>query len=138
MGYPFSEDETVQDAFRKVIIADIKLIHLSGDIEDRSEMERSLQEFVFESIWSRQLENLQGFIDKETYSLETLFLAYTQLTKDHFTDFVAQLRFILNQKRLFVSSKGYIGWGPEAMMPGDKIVVLFGARMPFVLRKIPS
>lgn len=134
MDYPFSEDETVQDAFRKVIVAVANLIHLSGDIENRSEMER----LVFEIFWSRQLENLQGFIDKETYSLETLFLAYTQLPKEHFTDFVAQLRFILNQKRLFVSSKGYIGWGPEAMMPGDKIVVLFGARMPFVLRKIPS
>ncbi|KAM6506424.1 hypothetical protein FSOLCH5_013405 [Fusarium solani] len=37
-------------------------------------------------------------------------------------------------RRLFVTSKGYVGLGPAAMMEGDRIVVLFGGSVPFVLR----
>lgn len=35
-----------------------------------------------------------------------------------------------------MSSKGYIGLGPEVMEPGDLICILFGRQVPFVLRKL--
>lgn len=37
--------------------------------------------------------------------------------------------------RFFATKKGYIGFGPRGMKDGDVLVVLYGADMPFVLRK---
>lgn len=38
-------------------------------------------------------------------------------------------------RRLYTSSKGYIGLGPEALQPGDKICVISGALVPLILRQ---
>lgn len=38
-------------------------------------------------------------------------------------------------RRLFITSRGHLGLGPAAMLPGDKVVVLFGAELPLVLRQ---
>lgn len=38
--------------------------------------------------------------------------------------------------RLFRTSKGYIGVGPETMVPGDMVTLLFGGRVPFLLRQL--
>ncbi|KAF1953838.1 hypothetical protein CC80DRAFT_131627 [Byssothecium circinans] len=38
-------------------------------------------------------------------------------------------------RRLFVTSERQLGLGPVAMMSGDVVVVLFGGRVPFVLRR---
>ena len=37
-------------------------------------------------------------------------------------------------RRFFISSSGYIGLVPSATMIGDRICVLSGGRMPYVLR----
>jgi hypothetical protein len=37
-------------------------------------------------------------------------------------------------RRPFTSEKGYVGLGPDDIVPGDKIVVFCGAEMPHVLR----
>ncbi|KAK8118392.1 uncharacterized protein PG998_003018 [Apiospora kogelbergensis] len=39
-------------------------------------------------------------------------------------------------RRFFVTDKGRIGIGPEPMAEGDRVVVLFGSRVPFVLRDV--
>ena len=36
----------------------------------------------------------------------------------------------------FITSDGHLGIGPESTQPGDQIVVLDGARSPFVLRNL--
>ncbi|RFU78969.1 hypothetical protein TARUN_3273 [Trichoderma arundinaceum] len=38
-------------------------------------------------------------------------------------------------RRFFITKKGYFGLGPQKSEPGDRIVVLFGSGVPFVLRK---
>ncbi|KAL7928956.1 heterokaryon incompatibility domain-containing protein [Trichoderma chlorosporum] len=38
-------------------------------------------------------------------------------------------------RRFFITKKGYFGLGPQKLEPGDKVAVLFGAGVPFVLRK---
>jgi hypothetical protein len=38
----------------------------------------------------------------------------------------------------FISSDGHLGIGPESTQPGDQIVVLDGARSPFVLRALEN
>jgi hypothetical protein len=40
----------------------------------------------------------------------------------------------MKNKRPFLSRKGYMGMGPLLMRPGDVVVVLLGARVPYVLR----
>lgn len=37
-------------------------------------------------------------------------------------------------RRIFVTRDGRIGLGPRAMRPGDELVVMFGHRMPFIVR----
>jgi hypothetical protein len=36
----------------------------------------------------------------------------------------------------FITTDGHLGIGPESTQPGDHIIVLDGARSPFVLRKL--
>jgi hypothetical protein len=40
-----------------------------------------------------------------------------------------------HMRRLVVSEKGYMGWAPLDTQPGDKICILFGGRVPFILRE---
>ena len=38
-------------------------------------------------------------------------------------------------RRLFTTSKGYIGLGPSTLREGDLVCVLFGGIVPFTLRQ---
>jgi hypothetical protein len=38
-------------------------------------------------------------------------------------------------RRFFISEKGYIGLAPSNAAPGDKIAVLFGGKVPYILRR---
>ncbi|ETS75336.1 hypothetical protein PFICI_12280 [Pestalotiopsis fici W106-1] len=42
--------------------------------------------------------------------------------------------FVINQK-FFVTTDGYFGMGPKMMIPGDEVWILFGGRVPFILRR---
>jgi hypothetical protein len=42
----------------------------------------------------------------------------------------------LMHRRLFITSSGHLGLGPATMMSGDAVVVLFGGKVPFVLRHV--
>jgi hypothetical protein len=37
-------------------------------------------------------------------------------------------------RRFFITQKGFMGIGPEAVQDGDKIAILFGGKVPYVLR----
>ncbi|KAK2745175.1 hypothetical protein FQN55_006299 [Onygenales sp. PD_40] len=39
-------------------------------------------------------------------------------------------------RRFYVTEGGYLGIGPQMMRPGDEVCVLFGGRVPFILRPI--
>ncbi len=41
-----------------------------------------------------------------------------------------------HRRRFFVTQKGYFGLGPEAMKEGDLCCILFGAMVPFILRRV--
>ena len=42
------------------------------------------------------------------------------------------------QRRFFVTEKGFMGTGPLATLPGDRITILFGGDVPFLLREDPN
>ena len=46
--------------------------------------------------------------------------------------------YALKRRRLFYSKKGYFGVGPAVMQPSDIVCVLFGAQVPFILRRKDS
>jgi hypothetical protein len=39
-----------------------------------------------------------------------------------------------HNRRVYLTRNGFIGIGPKVMRPGDEVCVLFGGRMPFVIR----
>ncbi|RAK98188.1 HET domain-containing protein [Aspergillus ibericus CBS 121593] len=43
-----------------------------------------------------------------------------------------------DNRAFFTTQKGYMGFGPPDMKPGDVVAVLLGSRMPFVLRQMPA
>lgn len=42
------------------------------------------------------------------------------------------------RRRFFITAKGNLGSGPSEMEPDDKICILFGAKTPFILRRLAS
>ena len=49
--------------------------------------------------------------------------------------FLYGIRVYSNNRRVFITREGRIGLGPMMMQPGDEIIVLFGGRFPFVVRR---
>lgn len=49
--------------------------------------------------------------------------------------FQEQAATVCKYRRFFVTRNGYYGLGPHSMLPRDKVVVLFGADVPFILRQ---
>ncbi|OJD13094.1 hypothetical protein AJ78_06415 [Emergomyces pasteurianus Ep9510] len=47
-------------------------------------------------------------------------------------------RSICFHRRFYVTEKGYLGIGPQITRPGDEVCVLFGGRVPFILRRMPD
>ncbi|KAL7964967.1 heterokaryon incompatibility domain-containing protein [Trichoderma sp. SZMC 28014] len=139
MDYPFSKGDTVQDAFRKVLVANASFIGSNKDEQlSESEIEPFLQEIAFTEFWSLKIENRPAVAirAKEGYTADQVSLMLAGLSEHNIKFLASMIKIILNGKRLFVSNEGYIGWGPNAMMPGDTIAVLYGSKMPFVLRAV--
>ncbi|KAL5391291.1 hypothetical protein DPSP01_001169 [Paraphaeosphaeria sporulosa] len=56
----------------------------------------------------------------------------TQADPTRYTSALAPMLY----RRLFVTSTGHLGLGPAGMMSGDTVVVLFGGRVLYVLRRV--
>lgn len=140
IAYPFNDGDTLQDAFRKTLTADmiqrISLLH--EDIESR---EASIfLKIAFAKFWHLRIENrLEATLNlEEGYTMEPGGLASRALDEKSIKTVASLVRMVAWEVRFFVSSKGYIGWGPRTMMPGDTVAVLHGGDMPFVLREVPE
>jgi hypothetical protein len=49
-------------------------------------------------------------------------------------DFVAVTLHGMKERKLFVTNDGYFGLGPRNLEKGDRVCILFGANVPFILR----
>ncbi|KKZ66358.1 hypothetical protein EMCG_07859 [[Emmonsia] crescens] len=76
----------------------------------------------------------------EEYYSSTSWEAYekhnTIVLPEECADFYQSVRSRYGKRRVFVTSKRYLGLGPASMQPGDEIWVLPGAGAAFVLRKV--
>ncbi|KAH0565728.1 hypothetical protein GP486_000870 [Trichoglossum hirsutum] len=49
-------------------------------------------------------------------------------------NFIRPAKMFSYNRRVYLTRKGFIGIGPKVMRPGDEVCVLFGGRMPFIVR----
>jgi hypothetical protein len=66
---------------------------------------------------------------------ETAAVSFPREVRPMITDFISDARRILSGRRLFISSKGYLGVAPAAAREGDAVCVLRGGAVPFIIRK---
>ncbi|KAF1960878.1 hypothetical protein CC80DRAFT_501126 [Byssothecium circinans] len=71
--------------------------------------------------WENEQESYRGYEDRMHMEEVQRFLKVVDM--------------ISGRRRLFVTSSGHLGYGPEHTRPGDVVVILGGANMPLMLRK---
>ena len=55
---------------------------------------------------------------------------------DNDTKFQDLVKLVTHNRRVYITNEGRLGLGPMAMKPGDRICVLIGGRIPFVVRPV--
>jgi hypothetical protein len=50
-------------------------------------------------------------------------------------NFAASFNSIMRSRSFFSTTDGYVGLGPEFILPGDSICLIYGMRTPFIIRK---
>jgi hypothetical protein len=45
---------------------------------------------------------------------------------------------VCKNRRFFITKRGHLGIGPPTLKEGDVCCVLFGAKVPFILRRLDS
>jgi hypothetical protein len=84
-----------------------------------------------DSSWRTRVEGL-GLGNDEKVILEKL----QQLGRGGDAErFIWKVNQRCHSRRLFLTRRGYYGIGPEVMEYGDIVAVLFGAKVPYILRK---
>ena len=134
--YPFTKDETLQSAFRETLTASVAPINTIT----RYTAKPVVEEVAFAVFWSTRAEEhavvkykpSKGITQSDVREILQL------MSNDHVFAIESVVGTILNGKRLFVSEKGYIGWGPETTQEGDRVVVLNGGEMPFIVRELEA
>ena len=53
-------------------------------------------------------------------------------------DYETSVRSVAYGRRIYMTQNGTLGLGPRMMQEGDEVCVLFGGRMPFLLRRRPD
>lgn len=144
--YPFGDGDTLQDVLQKVITTegDLDMLFNNSDhgIDPESRDAFILLKIAFAKFWHLYIKNQpeadftleEGYIE-EGYTMEPGSLVSRILTEGTIRRILTRVETLLWMRQLFVSSKGYIGWGPPGMKVGDTIAVLHGGDMPFILRE---
>ncbi|OCK80109.1 HET-domain-containing protein [Lepidopterella palustris CBS 459.81] len=117
------------------------------DITDMAESSPSMyetQEARAEAVWRTALTDKdpsqEGMLGKAGISpLDT----FHELLKGQLYDRVhfnclGIMEGVRKGRRSFKTKRGYIGLGPEAMRPGDLVVIFKGAEVPYVIREVQN
>jgi hypothetical protein len=82
-------------------------------------------------------ENCAAWLDQNTAANLPMYpdlTSYGRETKGSASSFVRQAAAFCTNRRFFITKTGYLGIGPSVIRAGDHVCVLFGGRLPFVLR----
>jgi hypothetical protein len=141
IAYPFGDSSTLQDAFRNVITTEgnLNLLFTQNNHVIDGKTTDVLLMMAFAKFWHLKIENrLEADFVIEGCTIKPGILASSVLAEDSMNYISQMVQTVLRRKVFFMSSKGYIGWGPIKMKVGDTIAVLHGGDMPFVLRQVPE
>jgi hypothetical protein len=61
-------------------------------------------------------------------------LARLKMLKKSDHSFLAWNHELVDCRRFFITEKGYIGMGPDSLQLGDRVCILYGGKVPFILR----
>lgn len=86
--------------------------------------------------WIRARNTFQKAYDNLSSEELDFILQYLEIEDALFVKYLSVLRISPHERRYFVTGKGYLGLGPSAMKSGDIVVILFGLKVPYVLRPI--
>lgn len=76
-----------------------------------------------------------GIVSNDAQELQNRVIGSGFSIKAKWLDFAAKARDMRRQSQTFQTTSRHIGLGPVEIQPGDQICVLFGARLPFPIRK---
>jgi hypothetical protein len=82
-------------------------------------------------------ENCAAWLDQNTAANLPMYpdlTSHGRETKGSASSFVRQAAAFCTNRRFFITKTGYLGIGPSVIRAGDHVCVLFGGRLPFVLR----
>jgi hypothetical protein len=115
-GHPYGSAEQLQDAICRTLIMD-------RERDDQGRLQRVHQ--ICTSVLNVLCSPAKLSNSEKTYTEQ----------KD-LVDYLARVNFSTQKRRAFVTKRGYLGIGPVHLEPGDSIVILLGAAVPFVLRNV--
>lgn len=84
---------------------------------------------------AKQLDYLTKLLDKKDSDTDTGIIEIQDELKRSLMPYICNLVSTLRFRRFFATSNGFIGIGPCNIKCGDLAVVLFGADVPYILRK---
>jgi hypothetical protein len=118
---------TLDNAFWRTLCTDLSLI--SDRTNERTKENRRA---VYDLWWQLQLKI--DTYDSEAGTATKLDIHPLNLSKEVHEFNCSVMNGICN-RRFFISEKGYIGLAPATAAPGDKIAILFGGNVPYILRR---
>ncbi|OLN86060.1 Heterokaryon incompatibility protein 6, OR allele 6 [Colletotrichum chlorophyti] len=125
---PYVAGKTMVDSFWRTLLLDIDpLAVLPADARNLAGRMRAGPEIdsMHQGYWYQELLHLGGISSQRP----TLKPSKVDVFDDHITKTTTGRRF-------FISKLGYIGLAPAAARVGDKVCVLAGGKMPFIVRDL--
>jgi hypothetical protein len=119
-----------------------KLFHLkSGLYQTEHDLKDAIcrtliadQELVKEGYWSRASSSTPRIYEFLHLLMKERKLLRESDLQDAATRYASSVEMATSGRRLFISSKGYIGLGPPHLRKGDIIVIFLGAELPCLVR----
>ena len=127
--YPFTNGDDAE-ALLSLKAALKTKAHILDQYEDLTEA------FTHTTIADREPQHLRGWrrVGRRVLGLLSSRHVASQ-QRELPSEFLATVELFREAKMLFSTSLGYIGLGSKELRQGDTVVILFGARVPFALRK---
>lgn len=132
--YPYTSGETLQTAFRKTLTANEPIVKAPGAETHQSATEAA----AFTKFWNTYIEghDLITFKPGRGLTVDAFRRVHARVTQPVLTHISTLVSTAVDGKRFFVTERGHIGWGPNSSKVGDRVAVLLGAQVPFLLREV--
>lgn len=132
--YPHAPGESLQTAFRKTLTTNEPVVKVPTEEKYPGATEAA----AFTKFWNTYIEghDLITFKPERGLTVDEFRRLHARVTQPVLMHISTLVSTAVDDKRFFVTEKGYIGWGPKSSEVGDRVGVLLGAEVPFLLRSL--